>query len=191
MVAGGCRLPQGGASFGPSNEVAKRSSIPAAASAPPRSAWGDWQDLGGMLADDTGDGVQLQPLARIDDPANSMIFWDGPRGVLRIGPSDEEALGLTFGHLKIHRATRLTVPAACRRPRPRDTRFAASSEDPSSEPRHARQADARRVGMHVAPANQRRPEIACGDGAVVPEHQSAGAALAGRAHHRHELVRRG
>ena len=30
---------------------------------------GDWQDLGGMLADETGDGVQLQPLARIDDPA--------------------------------------------------------------------------------------------------------------------------
>ena len=30
---------------------------------------GDWQDLGGMLADDAGEGVQLQPLARIDDPA--------------------------------------------------------------------------------------------------------------------------
>ncbi|MBN9506899.1 MAG: conjugal transfer protein TrbE [Altererythrobacter sp.] len=30
---------------------------------------GDWQDLGGMLADEAGDGVQLQPLARIDDPA--------------------------------------------------------------------------------------------------------------------------
>jgi len=30
---------------------------------------GDWQDLGGMLADETGTGVQLQPLARIDDPA--------------------------------------------------------------------------------------------------------------------------
>ena len=29
---------------------------------------GDWQDLGGMLADEAGDGVQLQPLARIDDP---------------------------------------------------------------------------------------------------------------------------
>ena len=30
---------------------------------------GDWQDLGGMLADEAGDGVQLQPLAHIDDPA--------------------------------------------------------------------------------------------------------------------------
>ena len=30
---------------------------------------GDWQDLGGMLADDAEDGVQLQPLARIDEPA--------------------------------------------------------------------------------------------------------------------------
>ncbi|MFT4028210.1 MAG: TraM recognition domain-containing protein, partial [Novosphingobium sp.] len=30
---------------------------------------GDWQDLGGMLADEAGTGVQLQPLARIDDPA--------------------------------------------------------------------------------------------------------------------------
>ncbi|WP_066698745.1 conjugal transfer protein TrbE [Sphingobium amiense] len=30
---------------------------------------GDWQDLGGMLADEAGEGVQLQPLARIDDPA--------------------------------------------------------------------------------------------------------------------------
>ncbi len=29
----------------------------------------DAQDLGGMLADEAGDGVQLQPLARIDDPA--------------------------------------------------------------------------------------------------------------------------
>lgn len=30
---------------------------------------GDWQDLGGGLSDETGDGVQLQPLARIDEPA--------------------------------------------------------------------------------------------------------------------------
>ncbi|WP_145200089.1 conjugal transfer protein TrbE [Sphingobium sp. B2] len=30
---------------------------------------GDWQDLGGSLSDDTDAGVQLQPLARIDDPA--------------------------------------------------------------------------------------------------------------------------
>ena len=30
---------------------------------------GDWQDLRGMLADEAGDGVQLQPLAYIDDPA--------------------------------------------------------------------------------------------------------------------------
>ena len=30
---------------------------------------GDWQDLGGMLADDGGEGGQLQPLAHIDDPA--------------------------------------------------------------------------------------------------------------------------
>jgi len=30
---------------------------------------GDWQDLGGMLADEAGDDVQLQPLAHIDDPA--------------------------------------------------------------------------------------------------------------------------
>src|SRR3546814_16642244 len=30
---------------------------------------GDWQDLGWMLADEAGDGVQLQPLAHIDDPA--------------------------------------------------------------------------------------------------------------------------
>ena len=30
---------------------------------------GDWQDLGGSLNDATGDGVQLQPLARIDEPA--------------------------------------------------------------------------------------------------------------------------
>ncbi|MCP1471869.1 type IV secretion/conjugal transfer VirB4 family ATPase [Sphingobium sp. OAS761] len=30
---------------------------------------GDWQDLGGMLADEAGEGVQLQPLAHIDDPA--------------------------------------------------------------------------------------------------------------------------
>ncbi|MBB3890601.1 type IV secretion system protein VirB4 [Phenylobacterium haematophilum] len=30
---------------------------------------GDWQDLGGSLSDDFGDGVQLQPLARIDEPA--------------------------------------------------------------------------------------------------------------------------
>ncbi len=30
---------------------------------------GDWQDLGGMLADEAGEGVQLQPLARIDDTA--------------------------------------------------------------------------------------------------------------------------
>ncbi|MBX7484045.1 conjugal transfer protein TrbE [Qipengyuania qiaonensis] len=30
---------------------------------------GDWQDLGGMLADEAGEGVQLQPLARIEDPA--------------------------------------------------------------------------------------------------------------------------
>ena len=29
---------------------------------------GDWQDLGGMLADEAGDGVQLQPLAHIDLP---------------------------------------------------------------------------------------------------------------------------
>jgi type IV secretion system protein VirB4 len=32
------------------------------------SMGGDWQDLGGMLADEAGEGVQLQPLARIDDP---------------------------------------------------------------------------------------------------------------------------
>ncbi|MEA3388486.1 MAG: conjugal transfer protein TrbE [Pseudomonadota bacterium] len=30
---------------------------------------GDWQDLGGSLDEGAGDGVQLQPLARIDDPA--------------------------------------------------------------------------------------------------------------------------
>jgi type IV secretion/conjugal transfer VirB4 family ATPase len=30
---------------------------------------GDWQDLGGSLDEGSGDGVQLQPLARIDDPA--------------------------------------------------------------------------------------------------------------------------
>ncbi|SNS97896.1 conjugal transfer protein TrbE [Sphingopyxis indica] len=30
---------------------------------------GDWQDLGGMLADEIGDGVQLQPLAHVDHPA--------------------------------------------------------------------------------------------------------------------------
>ncbi|MBB5734211.1 type IV secretion system protein VirB4, partial [Altererythrobacter atlanticus] len=30
---------------------------------------GDWQDLGGGLSDDDDGGVQLQPLARIDDPA--------------------------------------------------------------------------------------------------------------------------
>ena len=30
---------------------------------------GDWQDLGGGLSDDDEDGVQLQPLAGIDDPA--------------------------------------------------------------------------------------------------------------------------
>ena len=30
---------------------------------------GDWQDLGGMLADEAGEGVQLQPLAHIDNPA--------------------------------------------------------------------------------------------------------------------------
>ncbi|RKF22631.1 conjugal transfer protein TrbE [Altericroceibacterium spongiae] len=30
---------------------------------------GDWQDLGGMLADEAGEGVQLQPLGAIDDPA--------------------------------------------------------------------------------------------------------------------------
>jgi hypothetical protein len=30
---------------------------------------GDWQDLGGTLADEAGDGVQLQPLAHIDAPA--------------------------------------------------------------------------------------------------------------------------
>ncbi|SEQ99565.1 conjugal transfer protein TrbE [Sphingobium sp. YR768] len=30
---------------------------------------GDWQDLGGMLADEAETGVQLQPLAHIDDPA--------------------------------------------------------------------------------------------------------------------------
>ncbi|MCG6116208.1 MAG: conjugal transfer protein TrbE [Mesorhizobium sp.] len=30
---------------------------------------GDWQDLGGILADEAGDGVQLQPLARIHDAA--------------------------------------------------------------------------------------------------------------------------
>jgi type IV secretion/conjugal transfer VirB4 family ATPase len=30
---------------------------------------GDWQDLGGMLADEASEGVQLQPLAHIDDPA--------------------------------------------------------------------------------------------------------------------------
>jgi type IV secretion system protein VirB4 len=30
---------------------------------------GDWQDLGGGLDEGAGDGVQLQPLARIDDPA--------------------------------------------------------------------------------------------------------------------------
>ncbi|MPT48339.1 MAG: conjugal transfer protein TrbE [Sphingobium sp.] len=30
---------------------------------------GDWQDLGGNLSDDSNGGVQLQPLARIDDPA--------------------------------------------------------------------------------------------------------------------------
>jgi type IV secretion system protein VirB4 len=30
---------------------------------------GDWQDLGGGLSDDSDGGVQLQPLARIDDPA--------------------------------------------------------------------------------------------------------------------------
>ncbi len=30
---------------------------------------GDWQDLGGMLTDEAGDGVQLQPLARIDEAA--------------------------------------------------------------------------------------------------------------------------
>ncbi|ALR20649.1 MULTISPECIES: conjugal transfer protein TrbE [Sphingobium] len=30
---------------------------------------GDWQDLGGGLSDDADTGVQLQPLARIDDPA--------------------------------------------------------------------------------------------------------------------------
>jgi type IV secretion system protein VirB4 len=31
---------------------------------------GDWQDLGGMLVDEAGEGVQLQPLARIDDAAD-------------------------------------------------------------------------------------------------------------------------
>ena len=30
---------------------------------------GDWQDLGGGLSDESENGVQLQPLARIDDPA--------------------------------------------------------------------------------------------------------------------------
>ena len=30
---------------------------------------GDWQDLGGSLTEETGDGVQLQPLSRIDEPA--------------------------------------------------------------------------------------------------------------------------
>ncbi|MBR3192741.1 conjugal transfer protein TrbE [Bosea sp. (in: a-proteobacteria)] len=30
---------------------------------------GDWQDLGGSLSDESETGVQLQPLARIDDPA--------------------------------------------------------------------------------------------------------------------------
>ncbi len=30
---------------------------------------GDWQDLGGSLSDDVGEGVQLQPLARIDEAA--------------------------------------------------------------------------------------------------------------------------
>jgi type IV secretion system protein VirB4 len=30
---------------------------------------GDWHDLGGMLADEAGDSVQLQPLARIDNAA--------------------------------------------------------------------------------------------------------------------------
>jgi hypothetical protein len=34
---------------------------------------------------------------------------DRRRGVLRIGPSDEEALGLAFEQLQIHRTTRLTV----------------------------------------------------------------------------------
>jgi len=37
--------------------------------APPLACGGDWQDLGGSLSDDVGEGVQLQPLARIDEAA--------------------------------------------------------------------------------------------------------------------------
>lgn len=96
----------------------------------------------------------------------------------------------------------------------------ARLEDPSSEPHRVPQADVTRamqqafavdlagietgeqntavgfdasnlnVGMRVAPTGQRRPEVAGGDRTVVPEYQAAGAALASRPHHCHQLIGR-
>ncbi len=45
------------------------------------------------------------------------------------------------------------------------------------------------VGMRVAPAHQRRPQIAGRDRAIVTRHEATGPALTGGAHHRHKLIR--
>jgi type IV secretion system protein TrbE len=65
---------------------------------------GDWQDLGGMLADEAGDGVQLQPLARIDDPnerawaAEWLAAILGSEGIA-VDPQAKEHLWSALGSL--------------------------------------------------------------------------------------------
>ena len=75
---------------------------------------GDWQDLGGMLADEAGQGVQLQPLARIGDPAErawaaewlAAIF--ASEGVV-VGPQAKEHIWSALGSLASAPASERTL----------------------------------------------------------------------------------
>ncbi|HJP67672.1 MAG TPA: conjugal transfer protein TrbE, partial [Sphingomicrobium sp.] len=65
---------------------------------------GDWQDLGGMLADEGGQGVQLQPLARIDEPTKRAWAADWLAAILNaegvtVGPEAKEHLWTALNSL--------------------------------------------------------------------------------------------
>ena len=75
---------------------------------------GDWQDLGGMLADDAGDGVQLQPLARIDDPAERAWAAEWLAAILAsegvaVDPQAKEHLWSALGSLASAPASERTL----------------------------------------------------------------------------------
>ena len=75
---------------------------------------GDWQDLGGMLADEAGDGVQLQPLARIDDPAERAWAAEWLAAILAsegvaVDPQAKEHLWSALGSLASAPVTERTL----------------------------------------------------------------------------------